>query len=184
MGKNILVITGSPRKHGNSDMLADAFIKGAERAGHIVTKYEAAFSKISGCRACDTCWSKGVPCSFNDSFNDKFAPLLEDADALVFCMPLYFYNIPASIQATIEKLYAYLSPKCTKTLKISESALLVCGGEKGQDIFSGVVRTYEHICKGMNWKNQGMVIAEEIYQKGEILGTEYLKQAELLGEKL
>lgn len=99
-------------------------------------------------------------------------------------MPLYFYNIPASIQATIEKIYAYLSPNCTKTLKISESALLVCGGEKGHDIFSGVVHTYEQICKGMNWKNQGMIIAEGIYQKGEILDTEYLKQAELLGEKL
>ena len=47
MIKNILVITGSPRKHGNSDMMAEAFIKGAKEAGHIVNKYGAAFSKIN-----------------------------------------------------------------------------------------------------------------------------------------
>lgn len=168
MKKNILVITGSPRKNGNSNMLADAFIAGAEKAGHIVTKYEAAFTKISGCRACDTCWSKGTPCSFNDAFNEKFAPLLENADALIFCMPLYYYNFPASIQATIEKTYAYLSPRCPKPLKISESALLICGGEKGKEVYSGAVHTYEQICKGMNWKERGIIIAEGVYKKGEI----------------
>ena len=33
MGEKILMI-GSPRGSGNSDMLADAFIKGAEESGH------------------------------------------------------------------------------------------------------------------------------------------------------
>ena len=39
MAKNILVLTGSPRKGGNTDQLADAFIAAARRSGHTVTKY-------------------------------------------------------------------------------------------------------------------------------------------------
>lgn len=142
MEKNILVITGSPRKNGNSSMLADAFITGAKKAGHTVNKYEAAFTKISGCRACDTCWSKKVPCSFNDAFNEKFAPLLEKADILVLCTPLYYYGFSSSLQATLEKTYAYLSPESPIKIKISEIALL----------------------------------------EGQIAATDYLKEAEKLGE--
>jgi multimeric flavodoxin WrbA len=40
MKKNILVLTASPRKGGNSDLMAEAFIKGASESGHSVTKFE------------------------------------------------------------------------------------------------------------------------------------------------
>ena len=49
----ILVITGSPRKNGNSDTLADNFIKGATEKGHSVIKFESAFKKVHPCMACD-----------------------------------------------------------------------------------------------------------------------------------
>jgi multimeric flavodoxin WrbA len=87
MGKNILIITGSPRKNGNSDMMADAFIKGALAAGHKTIKFEAAFKKISGCTACDKCWSTGSACVINDDFAG-LEPLLEEADMIVLAFPL------------------------------------------------------------------------------------------------
>lgn len=182
MKKNILVLTSSPRKQGNSDMMAEAFIRGAESAGHTVNKYAAAFTKISGCRACDTCWSKNVPCSFNDAFNEKFAPLLEQADALVLCMPLYFYGFPTSIQATLEKTYSYLVPQSPRKMKISETALLLCGGEQEIEVYSGAIDTYKHISKGFQCNDRGMVVATGVLEKDAIVGTDYLKQAESLGK--
>jgi multimeric flavodoxin WrbA len=59
--KNILVLTGSPRKNGNSEKMADAFIKSAQASGHKVTKFETRGKEINGCKACKTCWSKGKP---------------------------------------------------------------------------------------------------------------------------
>jgi len=59
----ILVITGSPRKKGNSSILADSFIKGAEEAGHTVYRFDAAFKKVHPCIACDHCGMDG-PCIF------------------------------------------------------------------------------------------------------------------------
>ncbi|MHB9295266.1 hypothetical protein PilKf_01008 [Pillotina sp. SPG140] len=56
--KNILVITGSPRKGGNSSLLANAFIAGAKTAGHNIMLFEAGRKKILGCIACETCFSK------------------------------------------------------------------------------------------------------------------------------
>ena len=69
MGKSILVFNGSPRVGGNSDLLADAFVKGATKAGYDVAKCEVGKKNMIGCKACDTCYSKGKPCSFDDDFN-------------------------------------------------------------------------------------------------------------------
>lgn len=182
MTKNILVITGSPRRHGNSDMMAEAFMKGAKEAGHIVNKYEAAFSKTNGCRACDTCWSKGRPCSFEDDFNEKFIPLFEQADTLILCMPLYFYGFPSKVQATFEKLYSLLGENSPIKIKVENAALLMCAGESGSDIFDGAIGTYQQLCRGLHWKDCGMVLARNILEKGTIAQTDYLKKCELLGK--
>ena len=55
----ITVITGSPRKHGNSFAMTDAFIREAETLGHTVRRFDAAQMKIGGCRACQTCFKTG-----------------------------------------------------------------------------------------------------------------------------
>lgn len=66
MAKEILILNGSPRKNGNSDMLADAFMKGAQEKGHIVNKIRVANLNISGCKACELCWTGDGACVQND----------------------------------------------------------------------------------------------------------------------
>lgn len=83
MNKKIVVITGSPRKNGNSFAMTDAFIKAAEGKGHTVTRFDAAMKKLNGCRACKTCYSTGKACSFDDEFN-TLAPEILEADVIVF----------------------------------------------------------------------------------------------------
>lgn len=86
MSKNIVVITGSPRKNGNSFAMTESFIKAAEAKGHTVTRFDAAMMNIGGCHACATCYSTGKACTFDDDFN-TIAPAILDADAVVFTMP-------------------------------------------------------------------------------------------------
>ena len=85
MSKKIVVITGSPRKDGNSFAMTDAFIRAAQAKGHTVTRFDAAMMKIGGCHACETCFKTGKACSFDDDFN-LIAPAVLEADALVFTM--------------------------------------------------------------------------------------------------
>lgn len=60
MSKRILILTGSPRRGGNSDLMADAFAKGASEAGNSVVQFNTAHKHIQGCRACDNCFSKDL----------------------------------------------------------------------------------------------------------------------------
>lgn len=178
--KNILVLTGSARRNGNSDRMADAFIKGVLSVGHEVTKFETARRKIGGCKACKTCWSKGKPCSFQDDF-DELAPLLEEADVIVFCTPLYWFSFSTQIKAAIDRMYAYVGKSCKRPLKIKESLLLVCGADEGVEVFDGIRATYREIAHYMKWEDKGVLAVQKVNEKGAIEATDALIKAEALG---
>lgn len=106
MGKKIVVITGSPRRDGNSFAMTDVFLQAAERKSHTVTRLDAAMKHAGGCRACETCFKTGNACSFDDDFN-AIAPAILEADAVVLTMPVYWYSIPAQIKGVIDKLFSF-----------------------------------------------------------------------------
>lgn len=178
MKKNILVLMGSPRKGGNSDLIADSFIEGAIKSGHKVTKYETATKHIEGCRACDTCFSKGVACSFEDDFNE-LAPILETSDVLVIVSPLYWSSFPAQLKAVIDKLYSFIIGE--KTLSIKESVLLACGEFNNEEAFDIMVKTYEGLSTYEKWTDRGQLIVPGVFKKGDIKNTKALQKAIELG---
>ena len=49
----IVMITGSPHRHGTSALLADEFIRGATESGHTVFRFDAAFECVHPCIGCD-----------------------------------------------------------------------------------------------------------------------------------
>lgn len=183
MGKNILVITGSPRKNGNSEMLADAFIKGAQSAGHEVSKFEAGLKKIGGCIACDKCWDNDRACVINDDFA-QIEPLLEKADTVIFAFPLYWYSFPAQIKAVIDKLYAYVKPQAKRPLKIKETGMLIAAGDENISVLEGIKKSFDFISGLMKWKNLGTLESIGINEKGEIQDTDSLEKAETFGKSI
>ncbi len=183
MNRNVLVITGSPRKGGNTEMMADAFIKGALETGHSVNKFEAGLETISGCDACDTCWSTGYACTHDDGFR-KLEPLLEAADVLVFASPLYFYGITAQLKCVLDKLYAYLSGDCKRPLKIREMVLLLCGETDITREFNGAVDTMGCSARFMEWKFNKVLTVTEVCDPGDIADTDGLRKAEEMGRAL
>ena len=179
MSKNILVLTGSPRKDGNSDKLADAFIAGAQQAGHTTVKFTTADKNIKGCIDCRTCFSKGSACSIPDDFA-QLAPLLEKADMIVFSTPLYWFTFPVQLKAAIDKFYSFIIGK--RPLQVKECVLLVCGGDTDLHSFDGVVTSYKLIADFLKWKDSGIIIVTGLHDKDEILKTDGLQRAEALGK--
>ncbi len=181
MSKNILVLTGSPRKGGNTDKLADAFIAGARQAGHTTVKYTTAAKNIQGCIDCQTCFSKGSACSVPDDFAE-LAPLVEQADIIVFATPLYWFTFPAQLKAAIDKCYSFFIGK--RPLKIKECILLVTGGGMELNTYDGIVKSYKLIAEFLKWKDSGIIIVPGLHDKEDILKTDGLQRAEILGKSI
>ena len=87
----VLAISSSPRLHGNSDLLCDQFLKGAEEAGHSVEKVRLAEKSISPCAACNGCQSDAV-CAKKDDMADILNDVV-NADVIVLATPIYFYSM-------------------------------------------------------------------------------------------
>lgn len=71
----VLIVSSSPRKGGNSDVLCDQFAKGAEEAGYEVEKVNLREKKLFPCRACYTCMENHI-CAINDDMAKIFPKLV------------------------------------------------------------------------------------------------------------
>ncbi|MBQ4132510.1 MAG: flavodoxin family protein, partial [Desulfovibrionaceae bacterium] len=176
----ILLLTGSPRCGGNSSLLADAFARGAEQAGHVINRFDTAQMNLKPCIACDSCFSNGAACVFNDEFN-QIAPYFESCTSIVFAVPVYWYTFPAQIKAPIDKMWSLIVGK--RTLGIRESFLLACAEENNLECFEGLCRAYELIGKHRGWTDRGRILAPNVFNKGDILNTNFLELAEAAGRE-
>lgn len=180
MSKKIVVITGSPRKKGNSFAITEAFIRAAEARGHTVTRFDAALKNVGGCRACETCFRTGKACSFDDDFNTVVPAILE-ADAVVFATPVYWYSIPAQLKRVIDRLFSFVV--AGKDIAGKECALIACCEEEDLSVFDGVRIPLERSAALMKWKMAGEVLVPGVLNAGDIERTDGCRQAAALAEK-
>ncbi len=177
MGKKIVVITGSPRKNGNSFAMTDAFIKAAEEKGHTVTRFDAALKSVGGCRACQTCFKTGKACSFDDDFN-AIAPAILEADAVIFTMPVYWYSIPAQIKGVIDRLFSFVVGG--KDIAGKDCAVIACCEEEDMSVLDGVRVPLERSAALLKWHMVGEVLVPGVLNVGDIEKTDGCAQAEAL----
>ncbi|EFB76488.1 flavodoxin family protein [Subdoligranulum variabile] len=181
MSKKIVVITGSPRKSGNSFAMTDSFIQAAQAKGHTVTRFDAAMMQIDGCRACETCFKTGKACSFDDDFN-LIAPAILEADVLVFTMPVYWYSIPSQIKGVIDRLYSLVVGG--KNIAGKECALIACCEEEEPSVLDGVRIPMERTAALNQWKMVGEVLVPGVLKLGDIDKTDGCQQAAALADNL
>ena len=160
----ILVITGSPRKGGNSSTLADSFAKGAAEAGHEVVRFDAAFKDVHPCTGCNSCGMNG-PCVFKDDF-EFVRKHVVDADLVVFATPMYYFGISAQIKAVIDRFYAI-----NGKIHVPKQAVLL-------------MTHYEVLLKYLGWTDAGQIIAPGVWPVGAIKSTKYPDEAYKLGKSV
>lgn len=98
----VLVINGSPRAKGNSDILCDEFIRGAEEAGHQVEKISLREKSISPCKACYACFRTG-PCVQKDDMAEILKKA-DNADVFLLASPTYFLTMSGQMKVMIDRL--------------------------------------------------------------------------------
>ena len=176
----ITVITGSPRKQGNSFAMTEAFISEAERRGHTVQRFDAAFLKIGGCHACMTCYKTGKACSFDDDFN-RIAPAILESDAVVFTMPVYWYSIPAQIKGVIDRLFSLVVGG--KPVDGKRCALIACCEEEDTTVLDGVRIPMERTAALLKGEMVGEVLIPGVLNEGDIARTDGCRQAAALAQR-
>ena len=175
----IVVLTGSPRKRGNSAYLAAQFIKGAEEAGHSIYRFDAASSKVNGCTGCNRCGMDG-DCIFNDDFN-KVRPYIIDADMIVFATPMYYFGVSTQLKAVIDRFYA-INGKIKGAKK--KTAYIMTYANTIPKEAEPMLSHYQTLCDYLGWYNVGTVVAPGVWTAESVINTKYPNQAYQLGKSL
>lgn len=111
MGKSILIISSSPRKSGNTDILCDRFAEGAVEAGNETETIYLREKNIGNCLACDSCKRNGGECIRKDDMEEILTKIMA-SDAIVMATPVYFYTMNAQMKNLIDRTYSrYLEIK-------------------------------------------------------------------------
>ena len=174
----ILVLTGSPRKNGNSNTLADNFIKGATEAGHQVVRFDSAFKEVHPCIGCNSCGMNG-PCVFKDDF-EFVRQHIVDVDMIVFATPMYYFGFSAQLKAVIDRFYSVNG----QIHRPKKSALLMTYADNSAEKESILVNHYNFLVKYLGWENVGQVIAPGVWPAGAVNHTDYPRKAYELGKSL
>ena len=177
--KKVLILSGSPRKGGNSDTLCDEFMRGAREAGNEVEKIRVSEKKIGYCTGCYYCQKSGGVCAIKDDMNELLQKMI-DADVIVLASPVYFYSIDAQLKTVIDRTVArWLEVKNKEFYYIATSA---DKDQKSQERTIECFRGYAECVEGAVEK--GVIYATGVYQKGEIQNSPALAEAYQMGLKV
>lgn len=177
--KNILVVSGSPRKGGNSDTLCDQFILGAKEAGNKVEKISLREQKINYCTGCGAC-NDSHKCVLKDDMV-KLLDKMMAADVLVLASPVYFYTIDGQMKTFIDRCVPIYTELVNKEFYyiIAAADTSHANMEKALDCFRGFV-----IDCLPNAKEKGIIYGTGTWSIGDIKKkASVLKQAYEMGKK-
>lgn len=172
----IIVLTGSMRKGGNTDLLAQAFAQGASK-NNDVEIISVADYKVNPCIGCNSCFKReGNNCFQNDDMNLIYEKL-KSADMLVIASPVYFYGISAELKAVIDRLHTPMRDG----FHIKKLALLLVGAATIPELFDAIKLQYQLVLNYFKLEDAGMVLVRGVQDIGDIKNNDALKEAYNLG---
>jgi len=176
----IIVFMGSPRDDGNTAALADAFCREALKKGHEVTVYDLGHMNIKPCRACDLCYSTGMPCVLGDDWN-RVAVAIAGSDGVVFAGPVYWYSMTAQLKAVFDRMYCFH----TVDYKVGKkkAALISCCEDTAEDTFDGFVFSYKKTAEYLGWEDIGHVLVPGLSGMDAVVRTDGPARAAELADR-
>lgn len=185
--KKVLVVLGSPRKQGNSAILAGKIVEGAEKAGcEVETIYLHGLS-IAPCSACEGCHkpdSNG--CVIPDDMREIY-PKLDAADAIVLVSPIYWFTVTAQLKTFLDRCYATFDMQTYSSAFTHKKLAFAFTYGDPDPLSSGVVNAARFLTDGMKFSNAEIVgtVHASAHNVGDINKNEAaLEKAFNLGSKL
>ena len=176
---DILIINGSPRKGGNTDLLVETFVKGASQKHHVEVVSVHDY-KVSPCMGCNACFrSNGNTCAQKDDMPIIYEKMAH-ADMLVIASPVYFYGLSAQLKAVIDRCHNPIRD----TFHIKKTAILLVGAATLPELFDSILTQYQLCLNFFKLEDAGRVLVRGVKDKGDIKNTDALNEAFKFGLKI
>ncbi len=175
MGKKILIISASPRKNGNSDILCDEFARGAIEAGHEVEKIRLAEKDVGYCTGCYVCTKLGKCCKKDDA--NAIIEKMLSVDSIVLATPVYFYSMDAQLKALIDRTVSRWNE--FGRFNGTEFWLVITAADTNREMMNATLeglRGFMRDCMEGSIE-RGVIYGTGAYEKGEIRSLPAMREA-------
>lgn len=178
MSKNVLIISASPRKGGNSDTLCDEFLRGARDAGHAAEKVFLRDKKIGYCSGCGVC-NNTHQCVQKNDMSDVLNKMVK-ADVIVMATPVYFYTMDAQMKTFIDRTV----PRYTE-ISGKDFYFIVTAADTDEHMLERTIEGFRGFTEDCltDAHERGIIYATGVWQTGEIDGHPAMKQAYEMGRR-
>lgn len=177
MTKNILVLSGSFRKGGNSDILCDEFIKGALEAGNKVEKIYVNDKKINYCRGCGVC-NTTHKCVQKDDMAEILDKMIK-ADVIVMATPIYFYTMNGQMKTLIDRTV----PRYTE-ISNKDFYFIIAAADNSHANMERALEDFRGFTQDCldGAKERGIIYGTGAWNIGDIKGKPAIKEAFEMGK--
>lgn len=159
----IVVLSGSPRKNGNTDRLVRAFAEGAGTKNEVeviaVRDYD-----VYPCIGCNTCFEREENRCFRDDGMTRIYERLREADTVIIASPVYFYGISAQLKAVVDRLHTPMR----NSFPIRRLGLILVGAAELPELFDSIIKQYDLILKFFSLDDVGKVLVRGAREKGAV----------------
>ena len=175
MKKRILLLSSSPRRHGNSDRLCDEFLRGAREAGHDAEKISLRDCRIGYCTGCGVCYDTRT-CPQRDDAAQIVGKMIA-ADVIVLATPVYFYTLSAQMKTLIDRCCArYLE------MKGKEFYFILTAAEESVPMMERTVECFRGLLDCLeDPREKGVVYGVGAWRAGDIEGMPAMDEAYAMG---
>ena len=184
----VLVLNGSPRRGGNTEVLLAALVKGMEQKGGEAEMIRLCDLTIQPCIGCGGCDETGR-CVLEDDMVPLYDKIIE-AKRVIVASPIYFYGITAQAKAFVDRTQALWSWKRLMTEKGEwqpdpnrKGFLVSVAATQGAKVFEGAILTVKYAVDAMGMTYGGEFLVRGVDRRGEMRKeAETLKEAEEAGK--
>jgi len=160
---------GSPRLKGNSDLLLDEALKGAQSQGIEVEKIIADKLNIAPCKEYYACLKDGN-CIIRDDMDDLYTKILA-ADVVIVASPIFFYTISAQLMLLISRCQALWARRYilkNLDIPIKKGVFIAVGATRGTKLFDGPKLTMKYFFQAINAEYTDELLIRGVDKRGEI----------------
>ena len=176
---NILILSGSPRRGGNTKLMAEVFAKGAAEHHHVEI-VSVSDVKVNPCLGCNACFKNETHACVQKDDMSLIYEKMNHADMLVIASPVYFYGLSAQLKAVIDRCHNPIRD----TFRIKKMALLLVGAATLPELFDSILAQYQLSLNFFKLEDAGRVLVRSIKDKGDIKNTNALNEAFELGQQI
>ncbi len=169
----VLGIAGSPRRDGNTDLLLQQAISGANSQGAQTTVITLSELNIAPCRHCDGCWETGV-CVIQDDMQ-WLSHKLREVDYLILASPIFFMGVTAQVKTMIDRCqamwvmkYVLKLPVATNLHSKRKGLFISVGATKTPNLFQPAIATVRSWFTTLDIIYAGDLLFSGVGKKGTI----------------